>query len=59
METLIIHSLHFFKNFVGNKNFFDFFKNKLAEIFKSLIIPIMTPNESVEISFTEEPEAFA
>jgi len=58
LDDLMIHSLHYFKTFVENPNFIDFFATRLEEIFKKLIIPIMSPSELVQQAFEDEADSF-
>lgn len=57
-DKVVILSLHYFKTFVENPNFLDFFKDNLQEMFFKLIIPNLMPDQTIEHTFEDEPEAF-
>ena len=58
-DKLLIHSLHYFKTFAETEKFLEFFENKLEEIFLKLIVPIMTPDNTLADTFAEDQESFS
>jgi Cse1 len=57
-DNVTILALHYFKTFVENPNFIQFFAERLEEMFKNLIIKNITPGNMILELFEDEPESF-